>query len=99
MQRVWIDMHAPRRWSIRTRRRAREPMRRIVLYGALIVMWMLWGGGEAPAAQGNPMRAPTTPRRTEPPAVSVPEGTLPALVFDAYLRFFQQVISPVDGAR
>jgi uncharacterized protein len=74
-------------------------MRRIVLYGGLIVIWMFWGGGEAPAAQGNPMRAPTTPSRTEPPAVSVPEGTLPALVFDAYLRFFQQVISPVDGAR
>jgi hypothetical protein len=45
------------------------------------------------------MRAPAAVR---PPAQSVtpvaPEA-FPALVFDTYLRFFQRVISPVDGAR
>ena len=74
-------------------------MWRLLLYGCFIVMWLLWGVGEALAEQGNTMRAPTIPRRTERPAAPVPEGTLPTLVFDAYLRFFQQVISPVDGAR
>src|SRR5262249_16601470 len=77
----------------------REAMQRIVLYSGLIVFWMFWKVGETPAQQANPMRAPTTPQRTERPAAPTPEGTLPALVFDAYLRFFQQVISPVDGAR
>lgn len=74
-------------------------MRRILVYGCCIVMALLWGAGEALAQQGNTMRAPATPQPTERPAVPISEGTLPALVFDAYLRFFQQVISPVDGAR
>jgi hypothetical protein len=74
-------------------------MRRIPIYGGLIVMWLLWGVEAALAQQGNTMRAPITPRRTERPVVLVPESTLPVLVLDAYLRFFQQVISPVDGAR
>jgi putative component of membrane protein insertase Oxa1/YidC/SpoIIIJ protein YidD len=69
------------------------------LYVCFIVLWTLWEVGEAPAEQGNPMRAPTTPQHTELPAASAAESTLPALVFDTYLRFFQQVISPVDGAR
>src|SRR5712691_4572923 len=79
--------------------RAREPMRRILLYSCLVVLWTLWEVGEAPAEQGNAMRAPTTPQRTARLTTSTPEGTLPAQVFDAYLRFFQQVISPVDGTR
>ena len=74
-------------------------MRRILLYSCLIVLWTLWEVGEAPAEQGNAMRAPTTPQHTARLAASAPEGSLPAQVFDAYLRFFQQVISPVDGAR
>lgn len=74
-------------------------MQQILLCGCLIVMWMLWGVGEGLAEQGNTMRAPPTPRHTERPAVPLPQGTLPALVLDTYLRFFQQVISPVDGAR
>lgn len=45
----------------------------------------------------NPMRAPNAARKPAP-AVSGP-GSIPAQVFDAYLRFFQKVISPVDGAR
>ena len=74
-------------------------MRRILLYSCLIVLGTLSEVGEAPAEQGNAMRAPTTPQRTARLATSAPEGTLPAQVFDAYLRFFQQVISPVDGTR
>ena len=74
-------------------------MRRILLYSCLIVLWILWEVGEAPAEQGNAMRAPTMPQSTARLAASAPEGSLPAQVFDAYLRFFQQVISPVDGAR
>lgn len=47
----------------------------------------------------NPMRAPkamASPRRPEAPR---PVLNTPTLVFRAYIRFFQQVISPVDGAR
>ena len=43
------------------------------------------------------MRAPEVQRRQAPP-VPGPDS-IPARVFDAYLRFFQKVISPVDGAR
>jgi putative component of membrane protein insertase Oxa1/YidC/SpoIIIJ protein YidD len=74
-------------------------MRRILFYGCLIVLWTLWEVGEAPAEQGNAMRAPVTPQRAAHLAVSAPEGPLLAQVFDAYLYFFQRVISPVDGAR
>ena len=74
-------------------------MWRILLYGCLIVLWTLLEVCEAPAEQVNALRAPTTPQRIERPVAPAAEGTLPALVFDAYLRFFQQVISPVDGAR
>jgi uncharacterized protein len=74
-------------------------MRRILSYGCLIVLWTLWGVGEAPAEQGNAMRAPATPQRAARLAASAPEGPLLAQVFDASLSFFQRVISPVDGAR
>ena len=74
-------------------------MWRIVLYSCFFVLWTLWEVGAAPAEQGKAMRAPTTPQRTAHLTASAPESTLPAQVFDAYLRFFQQVISPVDGAR
>src|SRR5262245_57398215 len=74
-------------------------MRRIVWYYCWLILWTLGAAYETPAEPANAMRAP---RRSQPAVrstPSVPEGTLPALVFDAYLRFFQQVISPVDGAR
>jgi len=45
------------------------------------------------------MRAPQMPQRAKSPTIPAAAGTLPAMVFDVYLRFFQQVISPVDGAR
>lgn len=53
----------------------------------------------AHAAEANPMRAPWTARPAG--VVTAPEPTVsgPGVVFDAYLRFFQRVISPVDGAR
>lgn len=51
------------------------------------------------AAQSNPMRAPKTAHRVTPqtPTTSVPPPSSMAL--DAYVQFFQQVISPLDGAR
>lgn len=52
-----------------------------------------------PAEQRNALRAPPTPPRETAQVAPTAEQTLPARVFDAYLRFFQQVISPVDGAR
>jgi uncharacterized protein len=74
-------------------------MWRMLLYSCLIVLWTLWEVGEAPAEQGNAMRAPATPQRAARLAGSAPEGTLLVQVFDAYLYFFQRVISPVDGTR
>jgi uncharacterized protein len=64
-----------------------------------IILWTLCGVSETPAEQANAMRAPRLSQPAERPAPPIPEGSLPALVFDAYLRFFQQVISPVDGPR
>jgi hypothetical protein len=50
-------------------------------------------------AAENLMRAPAAVRAPSPPASSAPAPAFPGGVFDTYLRFFQQVISPVDGAR
>ena len=61
-------------------------MWRLVLYSCLIVLWTLWEVGEAPAEQGNAMRALTLQRAARP-AGSAPEGTLLVQVFDAYLYF------------
>ena len=47
----------------------------------------------------NPMRAPRESIHAPRPASSAPAASYPAMVFEAYVRFFQQVISPVDGAR
>jgi len=74
-------------------------MRRLLLYCCCIILWTLCGACAASAEQANAMRAPRLSQQAERPATPVPEGSLPTLVFDAYLRFFQQVISPVDGAR
>ncbi len=49
--------------------------------------------------EANPMRAPSRPQRAERPVGQAGTASLPTRVFDTYLRFFQQVISPVDGAR
>lgn len=74
-------------------------MRRILWCSCCITLWMLCAACEAPAEQANAMRAPRLPQRAKHPAPAVPAGSLPALVFDASLALFQQVISPVDGAR
>ena len=47
----------------------------------------------------NPMRAPKAMASPRPQETSRPALNTPTLVFRAYIRFFQQVISPVDGAR
>jgi len=64
-----------------------------------IILWTLYAAGATSAEMANAMRATRPAQPVERPAPPVSEGSLPALVFDAYLRFFQQVISPVDGAR
>ena len=74
-------------------------MRQRRLCVCLIVLWTLCVAGETPAEQATAMRAPRLSQPAERPASPVPEGSLPVLVFDAYLHFFQQVISPVDSAR
>ena len=58
---------------------------------------MTWNPVAWAQSDANPMRAPSGARK-QAPAISGP-GSIPARVFDAYLRFFQKVISPVDGAR
>jgi Putative membrane protein insertion efficiency factor len=65
----------------------------------LMLLSSLWTTVEAFGAQANPMRAPTTMRPPKQSAAPVTTTAFPTLVFDAYLRFFQGVISPVDGAR
>ena len=68
------------------------------LLGRILLLISLLSGSVALAQpDANPMRAPRSPRQ-QTPQVSSP-GSIPAQVFDAYLRFFQKVISPVDGAR
>ena len=74
-------------------------MRRLLLCCCCLILWTLCGVCETPAAHANAMRAPRLSPSAERPAPSGTEPRLPGLVFDAYLRFFQQVISPVDGAR
>lgn len=75
-------------------------MRRTLFSTAcLVVFWTFSGMSVAPAQPADAMRAPRSPHRAERPAAAPAERSLPALVCDASLRFFQQVISPVDGAR
>jgi len=67
----------------------------------LVLLYSAWLGSTslATAADANPMRSPQ--RMVEPlrPSVTTPSGSLPKGVFDHLLRFYQQVISEVDGAR
>lgn len=69
------------------------------LLGCLTLLGSLWGSCEAFGTQANPMRAPVTGRAPSQSAAPAATTPFPALVFDASLRFFQRVISPVDGAR
>ena len=67
-------------------------MRRILTYTGIVFLSCLWGGAAA-----NSMRAPEPLSGAKTTAGS--EASLPAGVFDRMLRFYQQVISQVDGAR
>lgn len=53
----------------------------------------------AAARQPNAMRGPATVESSHSRVVSRQPLAYPAVTLDAYLRFFQRVISPVDGAR
>lgn len=74
-------------------------MLRIVVCVGVILLSMPWGATQTLEAQTNPMRAPKTfPRRhqSRPPSPAV---SMPVVVFDQMLRFYQKIISQVDGAR
>jgi hypothetical protein len=73
-------------------------LQRIVLCWLLMLSSLVCAAGMA-AAQADPMRAPREARSPQRPVVRSTTTSYPAVVFDLYLQFFQQVISPVDGAR
>jgi len=67
----------------------------------MALLCMVWLGSAAltTASEGNPMRTPQSlshPPQT--PAIE-PPVSLSTGIFDRLLRFYQQVISEVDGAR
>lgn len=69
--------------------------------GWLWVLLAVWLGlaSWATAVDANPMRAPQSVVNPPRPAAAAPPGSLPKSVFDRLLRFYQNVISEVDGAR
>jgi len=67
-------------------------MGRILTYTGIVFLSCLWG-----IAAANSMRAPELLSGAK--TTAGPETSLPAGVFDRMLRFYQQVISQVDGAR
>lgn len=76
-------------------------MRRNGAYSMLFMAWLCLAVlGVFGAAEANPMRAPRSQLAnaswTTPGA---PSESLPSGVFDRLLRFYQQVISQVDGPR
>lgn len=65
--------------------------------GRLLLLSTFYWGSMALAQSGaNPMPIPNS-LRYQAPAISKP-SSIPAQVLDPYLRFFQKVIFPVDGA-
>ena len=61
---------------------------------------LLWVAGTVHAEMTNPMRAPKVSLRPHAlHTASQPSASLPAMVFDQMLRFYQRVISPTDGPR
>lgn len=68
------------------------PIGRILTYTVLVFLSCIWG-----VAAANSMRAPEPLSGAK--TTAGPEASLPAGVFDRMLRFYQQVISQVDGAR
>lgn len=73
-------------------------MQGVRLVGGLLLLSLLCGT-VVRGAEANAMRAPKSLSRPSQTATTPPAVSLPAGVFDHLLRFFQQVISPVDGAR
>lgn len=71
---------------------------RLLCCSLVFVGFLCWTA-HARAEAANPMRAPKALQEMRRAASSSPGPGFPAVVFDTYLRFFQQVISPVDGAR
>lgn len=65
----------------------------------LLVVSSLVCAVDVAVAQTNPMRAPREARSAPRSVAGSATTSYPAVVFDVYLRFFQRVISPVDGAR
>jgi len=64
-----------------------------------IILLSLTGVPQTFAQAGNAMRAPTVVPLPSSGATPTTSMSAPAQVLDLSLRFFQQVISPVDGAR
>lgn len=69
------------------------------LYWALALLAGLGSLAVASARQADAMRGPAAVKLPPMRAASRPTLSYPAVTLDAYLRFFQRVISPVDGAR
>jgi uncharacterized protein len=74
-------------------------MRGVRLTGCLLLLSLLCCTTVARRTEANPMRAPKPLSRPSQATASPPAVSLPVGVFDRLLRFYQQVISQVDGAR
>jgi hypothetical protein len=66
---------------------------------ALALVAGLGSSTVASARQPDAMRGPAAIKSSHIGAASRQTLSYPAVTLDAYLRFFQRVISPVDGAR
>ena len=77
--------------------RSRRRWRDIALLAALF--YTACAGAVALAADADPMRAPRRVTTTPRPSARATAPSLAVGVFDRLLRFYQQVISEVDGAR
>lgn len=68
--------------------------------GLVVMLVVGFGSLDGVAArQPNAMRGPARVSSSDRPVVARQPLAYPAVTLDAYLRFFQRVISPVDGAR
>lgn len=74
-------------------------LQRMSLSMALLYTLCIGQTAVALAAGANPMRAPQSVVHPPRPSAATATVALPTGVFDRLLRFYQQVISEVDGAR
>jgi hypothetical protein len=70
-----------------------------VFSGYLALCWLSVLSLTVYGAERNPMRAPPAVLRQQQQTSVPTTPAYPGVVFDIYLKFFQRVISPVDGAR